>query len=119
MDKLYHFGDDMTMLRGRHEMKLGLDFRMGRTYQKPTQDAGVQGQFNFSNVQTGQPAARATTGYSFSSFMLGAVDNGSRFLTTQGPDMRYNYAALYLQDNFKFSPKLTLNIGLRYDLPFA
>ena len=94
LDKLYHFADDMTMIRGRHEMKVGLDFRTGRAYQKPTQDTGVQGQFDFSSVQTALPATRATTGNSFASFMLGLPDSGSRFLTTQGPDMRYGYAAL-------------------------
>ena len=119
MDKTYELSDDMSRIRGRHEMKLGFDIRLGRSYHKPLQDTGVQGQFNFSNAQTALPQARATTGHSFASFMLGLPDSGLRYLTSQAPDMRYAYTALYLQDNFKFSSKLTLNVGLRYDLPFS
>jgi hypothetical protein len=118
-DSAIQLTDVMTMTHGAHEFKAGFDVRRSRSFQKPVVDTGVQGQFNFSNIETAAPLSLSTTGNAFASFLLGAVDSGLRFTTTQGPDMRYLYGALFVQDNFRLSPKLTLNIGLRYDLPYA
>ena len=118
-DRVIELRYDSTRIFGQHEAKIGLDGRSGRSFQKPLNETGVQGQFAFANLQTALPAALSTTGYSFASFMLGAPNSGARSVVSQGPDMHYNYGALYLQDNFRMSAKLTLNIGFRYDLPGA
>ncbi len=58
----------------------------------------------------------ANTGYSYASFLLGAVGSSS---TTQQPFSivggRFRPVALYFQDDFKVTPKLTINAGLRWD----
>ena len=118
-DSSIQLTDVMTMTHGAHEIKAGFDLRRSRSFQKPVVDTGVQGQFNFSNIATAAPSALATSGNAFASFLLGAVDSGLRYTTTEGPDMRYLYSALFLHDNFRLSPKLTVNIGFRYDLPRA
>ena len=118
-DSSIELTDVLTMTHGPHEFKAGFDLRRSRSFQKPVVDTGVQGQFNFTNAATAAPGSIATTGNAFASFLIGAVDSGLRYTTTEGPDMRYLYGALFVQDNFHLSPKLTVNVGLRYDLPRA
>ena len=61
-------------------------------------------------------AGRANSGNAFASFLLGAVDNASYNGLYVVPGLRYQYKALFAQDDWKISRKLTLNIGLRWDL---
>src|SRR5206468_3946359 len=56
------------------------------------------------------------TGYSYASFLLGAVNSGATsvplFNETGG---RYHPISPYVQDDWKITPNLTINLGLRYD----
>ena len=61
-------------------------------------------------------AGRANSGNAFASFLLGAVDNASYNGLYVVPGLRYQYKALFAQDDWKISRKLTLNLGLRWDL---
>jgi hypothetical protein len=61
-------------------------------------------------------AATANTGLSYASFLLGQVDKGSFTQTSvQEYGSRFRAISPYVQDNWKITPKLTLDIGLRYD----
>src|SRR5262249_15724981 len=117
-DRTIELRDDVTRIHGKHELKAGADLRSGRAYQKPLDETGVQGQFQFSQIQTALPTALTTTGHSFATSMLRLPNAGAWSVVSQTPDVRSNYAALYVQDTFRFNRKLTLNVGLRYDLPF-
>src|SRR5262249_18604084 len=82
---------------------------------------GAQGIYDFSNVQTGQPALDGATltggsvGFAYASFLLGRT-NSARVNAVQDPQWRKNTWALYIQDNWKLSRKLTIDYGLRWDL---
>jgi hypothetical protein len=113
----YTINDTATKIHARHEIKWGYEYRRGRTFQDPLDDAYAQGRFNFSNFQTsGGGSLRGTTGYSFASFQLGLPDSARRDFNTKGVNVLYGYQAAFVQDNFKVSPRLTLNLGLRYEL---
>ena len=72
----------------------------------------------FARNETANPAATGTTGNSFASFLLGLPDSASAAATpVQDANIRYQYYGFYFQDNWKVTPKLTLNLGLRYDVP--
>ena len=115
----YTLTDGATKITGRHELKFGYEYRRGRTFQDPLDDAYAQGRFNYANFQTaGTGALRGTTGYSFASFLLGGPDSARRDFNTKGVDVLYDYQAAFLQDNIKVSSKLTLNLGVRYELFF-
>jgi hypothetical protein len=116
-----HVSGGLTWLRGRHEFKIGGDFRRTRTYGPVIDQAGAQGQFDFDRVQTGDPLRLSTTGNAFASFLLG-LPNFSQLnipLPEFNDSARYGYHAVYFNDNWKLTTKLTLNLGMRWELPLA
>jgi hypothetical protein len=116
----FHFTQALNYVRGKHEFKVGWDLRRLRTFSDPVDLAGTNGLYSFARAQTALPTNLAGTGNAFASMLLGAVDNGS---TTVTPvlvgQIRYGYHAVFFQDNWKVTPRLTLNLGFRYDVPIG
>lgn len=108
--------DTVNWIKGRHDMKAGYEWRRGRTFQNPLDCSFCQGYFQFLSNQTALPTAVGSTGYAFASFLLGGVDNARRDYNTKGVDIKYGYQSLFFQDNIRVSAKLTLNLGLRWEL---
>ncbi len=108
--------DHFPWNRGRHSLKFGVDFRWMQT--NGAEWLWDQGRFNFSSFTTAMPTAagRANSGSSFASFLLGEVDNSFRRIQEIYPSNRYGYLVTYIQDDWKVNSKLTLNIGLRYEI---
>lgn len=104
--------------KGRHTLNIGGEMR--RTYQDDNECQACAGQFSFSQHSTANPNALGSTGNSFASFLLGQVDSADRIFANE-LSLRNLLIAPYIQDDIKFSPKLTLNVGLRWDimLPFV
>lgn len=99
---------------GRHVLKYGAEFRR---YNNISVGPGTaSGAYNFSKAWTQADPLRgdATSGNEFASFLLGYPASGSVPLTID-PFYRGHYYALYVQDDFKVTPKLTINLGLRWD----
>jgi Carboxypeptidase regulatory-like domain len=119
--------DTVTYVFGNHSLKVGGEFRRLQRNQasnnsgsfafEPTQTA-LNG-IGFVNTEEGPRAVSiptGATGYSAASFLFGAVDF-SRFeigATTAG--FRWMTASGFVQDDWKVTRNLTLNLGLRYDL---
>ncbi|HEY2930713.1 MAG TPA: carboxypeptidase-like regulatory domain-containing protein, partial [Acidobacteriota bacterium] len=117
-----HIRGDLSWVRGNFSWKFGADHRWMRTtgIKLPTggaDDAGVQGVFNFSNLQTASPTATSTTGDSYASFLLGLVDNASRTFNASFAAAKFGYHAWYALTDWKARPNLTLNLGFRYEIP--
>jgi hypothetical protein len=104
--------------KGRHTLNIGGEVR--RTYQDDNECQACGGQINFSQKTTANAAALGTTGSSFASFLLGEVDSGQRIFAN-GLKLRNLDFSPYIQDDIKFTQKLTVNVGLRWDimLPFT
>ncbi len=116
----FHVSQGLSVIRGKHEMKMGWDVRRLRTFSDPPDLAGTNGQYVFSRAQTADPARLATTGYSFASFLLGYPDNANITATPVAiAQIRYQYYAGYIQDNWRITPRLTLNLGFRYEVPIG
>ncbi|MGH9665065.1 MAG: TonB-dependent receptor domain-containing protein, partial [Bryobacteraceae bacterium] len=64
---------------------------------------------------TGLPGV-ANSGNSFASYLLGAVDSGSSYFRSSLPGGRYKYIGMYVDDTYKLTTKLTLDLGLRYEI---
>ena len=102
----YAAQDSLMLIRGKHAFKVGFEYQR-HVDTDNTQSTGA-GLFSFSNLETALPG-RGATGNAIASFLLGEVDsaNATFFNTELGPV--WHYYAAYLQDDFKMSPKLTLN----------
>jgi hypothetical protein len=105
-------------VKGRHEFKFGWDARWLYTF--GFDNAGSNGQYFFRPNQTALPGAQATTGHEFASFLLGQADQAnSVILPALFGRINYRDAAGYFQDNWKLNSKLTLNLGVRYEVPIG
>lgn len=106
----------LTWIKGKHELKMGWDMRRLETLAHDL--AGTNGTYVFARNETANPAATGTSGNSFASFLLGQPDSATAAATpVQDAVIRYQYYAGYFQDNWRITSKLTLNLGIRYDIP--
>lgn len=111
----YVYQDTFSYLRGKHSLKFGGEFRR---YRYNTFEPGqLSGTFSFTDKETSLPNFTSSTGHAFASFILGAADSGSRSIYTTEPGYRAGVYAFFAQDDFKATPKLTLNLGLRWEIP--
>jgi hypothetical protein len=109
------YQDTFSYLRGKHSLKFGGEFRR---YRYNTYEPGpLSGDFTFTDRETSLPGFTKTTGHPFASYILGAVNKGNRSVYTTEPGYRAGLYAFFAQDDFKVSPKLTLNLGLRWEIP--
>jgi hypothetical protein len=105
-----------SWLKGKHEVKFGWDFRKLTTYGFDL--AGSNGQYFFNRAQTAIPNSTGGSGHEFASLLLGAVDEAnSTVLPVLLDYIRYYYGAGYFNDNWRVTKKLTLNLGMRYEVP--
>jgi Carboxypeptidase regulatory-like domain/TonB dependent receptor len=106
----------LTWIRGKHEFKMGWEYRRPQTFGHDL--AGTNGTYVFARNETANPAATGTSGNSFASLLLGLPDSATAAATpVQDSRITYQYYAAYFQDNWRIGPKLTLNLGLRYEVP--
>ena len=111
----YVYQDTYSYLRGKHSLKFGGEIRR---YRYNTFEPGpLSGDFSFNDLQTALPDFPGDTGHPFASFILGAVRSANRSIYTTEPGYRAGLYAFFAQDDFKATPKLTLNLGLRWELP--
>jgi hypothetical protein len=107
--------ENITWIRGRHSMKFGTELR--REQFTILEDSAPRGDMTFSPDFSSNPGAPAGSapGDDIASFFLGVPD-GADIVNIHGPDYRRNILAFFGQDDFRVSDRLTLNLGLRYDL---
>jgi len=106
----------LNKVYGNHEMKFGFE---GRQHQMNyIQTNAPNGIFNFDHYGTGQcPNDYATCGGDgMATFMMGYQDGGAYYEIQDRPATEDHQYAVFGQDNWKVNHKLTLNLGLRYDV---
>jgi hypothetical protein len=115
----YEFAANFTNLVGRHTIHYGL---MYRVYQLNQFDMSYSsGNLVADSTYTNGPfnnSAAAPIGQGMASFLYGILSPSSSFpISPTNLAEEDKYWALYLQDDWKLSTKLTLSVGLRYELP--
>jgi Carboxypeptidase regulatory-like domain len=105
----WEFGGDFTKIVGRHTLKMGAEFATNDT-RSPLYYSLV----NFTSYETSNLESPGGTGNALASFLLGVPDNALRrnvLVTMHGGWVDGSY----IQDQWRVSDRLTLNIGLRWD----
>ncbi|HEY3838405.1 MAG TPA: TonB-dependent receptor, partial [Bryobacteraceae bacterium] len=109
---------DVTKIMGHHTLKMGGVWE--KMFVNFTQLGSPDGQFSFGSGYTQQNASAGTSttqGNGFATFLLGLPSNN-------GNDLQFSYSAAtsstysggYFQDDWKITPKLSVNLGIRYDV---
>ena len=113
LDESYGYGNETTIVFGRHQIKFGGEYRALQLNRKDVSN-NYGGSYTFTGTETG--------GYGFQGSSLAAMDLGMiNTFTTAGSQpfyYRWKYIAGFVQDTWKALPNLTVDYGLRYNLEF-
>jgi hypothetical protein len=110
-DMTYQYQDHMTIPHGRHEWKFGVDIR--RVQNNFNFDFFNNGSYTFGNA-VGGPLGGTFTGDGSADFVAGFPGNFFQF-SNAVYNIRTTSQYYYLQDTFRVLPRLTLNLGVRYE----
>lgn len=113
LQNTYVLNENVTWVKGRHTLKFGAEIR--REEFTIYQPAAPRGSLSFSTALTDNPASPGTGGGGFASFMAGLTDGGS-INNLHNVDYFRPIYAFFAQDDLKLTARLTLNLGLRYEL---
>jgi hypothetical protein len=104
--------DSVSWFKGKHAFKFGVENRRGANDE--IRDRGSAGNFGITPLMTGQPGV-AGTGNALATFLLGEVNSASIQVSDKIPS-RASYWALYAQDDWRITDRLTVNAGLRWEV---
>ncbi len=108
----YQLRDVIYWSKGSHNLRIGGEWRRPR-YDNNSPNPGLSSAA-MSNLETANPNSSSTTGDGFASFLLGQVNSGS--LSASLPKAYvYSYGGVFLQDDWKLSKRLTMNLGIRWE----
>lgn len=104
----YSFRDDLTKTSGKHTFIFGANLIAAQKNEPSS--SNQQGTYTFST------SSSVTTGNSFTDFLLGRVASFSQTSAQPKYYNRYKISEPYFQDDWRISPRLTLNLGMRLSL---
>jgi len=98
VDSNWHYIDNISWKHGKHDIKAGYEFR--RTTVSQNFNSYFKGRLNFDSL---------------ANFLSGIPDSGFQYSGNANRNTFENSQAIYLQDSYRWSSRVTLNLGLRYD----
>jgi len=117
-DRSYNFSTNLTYTLTAHELRFGFDLvRMELNHWQPELGNGPRGYFGFDGgVTTPAPSGSPNQYNAYAAFLLGDasyVTKSLQYETMTGREWQY---ALYVRDRWQVNKKLTLNLGVRWEL---
>ena len=110
-DTIWQFIDNVTLIRGKHSLKLGAE--VDKIDADLFQTSNPVGEFDFNGNITSNEGAG---GSGMASFLLGYYDFAGRAALQVTPSARDTQLFFFAQDDYRVSRNLTLNLGIRYEL---
>ena len=103
----YYFNDDLSLTKGRHNFKAGLSLEYNRKTEPGSAD--YMGNFNFGH-NANNPLS---TGNGYANMLLGVFTTYTELTSRVDRDVRHWQNDFYLQDNWRVTPRLTVDYGVR------
>jgi hypothetical protein len=114
----YQVVNNWTKIMGNHNIRFGADLRYARNLRVPS-DSNRAGEITFSATDTENTSQSIPGGLGLASFLLGDVTNFSRYVSTSvNAKESQKIVFTYVQDNWRVTPRLTLNLGVRWEIYF-
>jgi hypothetical protein len=119
IDNTYSYIDNLTWQRGRHYLSMGVQALRYQQNYPTSNNSGYLGNLNYTGAFTSNGAG--SNGYGPADFVLDRVQSAQATLTSLNVGQRQFRTAGYINDDYKFLPNLTFNVGLRfeYDEPWT
>jgi hypothetical protein len=109
-DEIFQIHESLLMVRGRHTLRLGFT---GNRYRDTFPEAiRPVGQHNFNGQWT---AGTGSRGFAFADVLMGLPRQVLASIDIFDPNFRNSHVMPWVQDDWKISRRLTLNLGLRYE----
>lgn len=105
----YRFKDTVSVVRGKHALKMGI--LLSWEFKNENAASGTNGAFVFPGTSS---AVFTSTGDAFADFLLGRASSYTESDIDITSHLRYDMYEAFIQDDWKATPKLTLNLGLRW-----
>lgn len=108
LSNTWQFADNLTWIKGRHSLKFGTDIRRLRTTDITSFFSGDDlGEYRFNGNFSGNP---------FADYLLGLPNQTRVANTGRDVDGVTYHTGFFVQDDFRITPRLTLNFGARYEV---
>ncbi len=113
-NRVYQVYDNFSWTMGTHALKTGAEFLW--TEYNRTEAPSALGTYQFTAGYTSRTASNDNTGNALASFLLGQPQLASRAVGPSTIAGRQPYWSVYVQDDWRVNDRLTVNLGVRYEL---